>query len=427
LDVKYYQGFFLGKQADMPNPLTNKHILLGVTGSIACYKAAELASKLNQAGAKVSTILTEAGERFITPLTFQSVTGQRAFTDADLWGREGHIHHISLGQSGDLMIIAPASANTLAKLANGIADNLLTVTALAARCPLLVAPAMDAGMYNHPATQENLEKLRNRGVFIVGPVEGHLASGLSGVGRMVEPLELFGHIRRTLASDGVLKNQLVIVTAGGTMEPIDPVRTIANRSSGKQGIALAQSALDRGAEVTLICASTHLPTPVGATRIDVGSAEDMLTAVLDVTPQADALIMAAAVADFRVVQPANTKIKKESGIPAIDLELAPDILEAVSQIKSRIGKPQVVVGFAAESQDLIANAQKKLASKKLDIIVANDISSSDAGFAVDSNRVTILEPNGVCEQLPLLSKDEVAEIVMERVTRKLRNLDVEST
>jgi phosphopantothenoylcysteine decarboxylase/phosphopantothenate--cysteine ligase len=427
LDVKYYQGFFLGKQEDMPNPLTNKHILLGVTGSIACYKAAELASKLNQAGAKVSTILTEAGERFITPLTFQSVTGQRAFTDADLWGREGHIHHISLGQNGDLMIIAPASANTLAKLANGIADNLLTVTALAARCPLLVAPAMDAGMYNHPATQENLEKLRNRGVFIIGPGEGHLASGLSGLGRMVEPLELLGHIRRTLASDGVLKNQLVIVTTGGTMEPIDPVRTIANRSSGKQGVALAQSALDRGAEVTLICASTHLLTPVGATRIDVGSAEDMLTAVLEVTPQADALIMAAAVADFQVVQPANTKIKKERGIPAIELELAPDILEAVSQIKSRIGKPQVVVGFAAESQDLVANAQKKLASKKLDIIVANDISSSDAGFAVDSNRVTILEPNGVCEHLPLLSKDEVAEIVMERVTRKLRNLDVEST
>ena len=240
----------------MPNPIAGKNILLGITGSIAAYKAADLASKLTQAGAAVDVILTPAALKFITPLTFQSVTMRKAYTDDDLWGGEGHVRHIGLGMAGDLLVIAPASANTMAKLAHGIADNLLTVTALAARCPLMLAPAMDGGMFSNPATQANLEILRQRGCIIAGPAEGRMASGLVGLGRMVEPAELLGHIRLALGRGGPLSQQRVLVTAGGTQEPIDPVRSITNRSSGKQGYALAQAALDAGAEVTLV----HAPT-----------------------------------------------------------------------------------------------------------------------------------------------------------------------
>jgi phosphopantothenoylcysteine decarboxylase/phosphopantothenate--cysteine ligase len=236
----------------MTSPIHGKHIVLGVTGSIACYKAADLASKLAQYGARVEVVLTHAATRFITPLTFQSVTGQRAYQDSDLWGGEGHVLHVGLGHRADLLVIAPASANTLAKLAYGLADNLLTLTALAAHCPTLLAPAMDGDMYTNPATQDNLEILRQRGAVIIGPAEGHLASGMLGVGRMVEPAEILGHIRWMLGRGGVLKNRKIIVTAGGTQEAIDPVRAITNRSSGKQGFALAQAALDLGADVTLI-------------------------------------------------------------------------------------------------------------------------------------------------------------------------------
>ena len=249
--------------------LQKKRILLGVTGSIACYKAADLASKLRQARADVDVILTDAATNFITPLTFQSVTGRRAYTEADLWGDEGHVLHIGLAQEADLLMIAPATANTLAKLAHGRADNLLTLTALAAECPLLVAPAMDGGMYSHPATQDNLQTLQARGVIIIGPAEGHLASGMEAVGRMVEPLELVGHIRLALGQDGPLAGRKVVVTAGGTREAIDPVRYIGNRSSGKQGFALAQAALDLGADVTLITGINNLETPVGSKRVDV--------------------------------------------------------------------------------------------------------------------------------------------------------------
>jgi len=403
----------------MADLIKDKHIILGVTGSIACYKAADLASKLAQAGALVDVILTQAATQFILPLTFQSVTGRRAFVEADLWGDEGHVLHISLGHTADLLVIAPASANTIAKLAHGIADNLLTVTALAARCPLLVAPTMDGGMYAHPATQANLETLRQRGVTLVGPVEGHLASGLQGVGRMVEPPELLGHIRWVLARDGPLHGCKVVVTAGGTQEPIDPVRAITNRSSGKQGFAIAQAALDLGAQVTLIAAPVALPTPVGARRLDVLTAQEMLEAVLSAIPVADALIMAAAVADFKPAKPAGQKIKRVGGIPEIRLENTPDILEEVARQKATSGFPRVTVGFAAESQDLLENASAKLHAKGLELIVANDISATDAGFAVDSNRVTLMETGGSVENLPLMSKSEVAEVVMERVARKL--------
>jgi phosphopantothenoylcysteine decarboxylase/phosphopantothenate--cysteine ligase len=399
---------------------TGKHILLGVTGSIAAYKAAELASRLTQLGGKVSVILTEAACQFVTPLTFQSVTGQRAYVDADLWGSEGHVQHIGLGHGADLLVIAPASANTIARLAHGIADNLLSVTALAARCPLVVAPAMDGGMYSHPATQANLEILHQRDAVIVGPAEGHLASGLSGVGRMTEPAEIIGHLRLVLARSGPLAGYKILVTAGGTQEPLDPVRAITNRSSGKQGFALAQAALDLGAQVTLVTGPVSLDPIIGARQVAVRTAQEMLEAVLGEIPGTSALVMAAAVADFRPAFQSEQKIKKESGIPEIKLEPTPDILHSVASQKAQTGYPKVLVGFAAESQSLLENASRKLQAKHLDLIVANDISASDAGFAVDTNRVTILHANGMHETLPLLSKAEVAQAVMVRLLHLLQ-------
>lgn len=279
--------------------LDGKRILLGVTGSIACYKAADLASKLTQAGAEVDVILTAGALEFVRPLTFQSVTGRQAYTEEDLWGSRGHVTHIGLGHQADLFVIAPATANTIARLAHGMADNLLSLTALAARCPLLVAPAMDGGMYEHPATQANVDMLRSRGVRIAGPASGHLASGQTGLGRMLEPQELIGYIRQALAQDGPLAGRQVLVTAGGTQEAIDPVRFISNRSSGKQGYALAQAALDLGAQVTLISGPVSLAAPIGARRIDVRTAQQMEKAVLEHAQSADILLMAAAVADFR--------------------------------------------------------------------------------------------------------------------------------
>jgi phosphopantothenoylcysteine decarboxylase/phosphopantothenate--cysteine ligase len=403
----------------MPNPLLSKHILLGVTGSIAAYKAADLASKLTQAGAQVDVILTQSAAQFVAPLSFQSVTGRKAYTDADLWGGQAHVLHVGMGHSADLLLIAPCSANTLAKLAHGIADNLLTITALAMRNQVILAPAMDVGMYTHPVTQANVEILRQRGVGFIGPAEGRMASGLAGLGRFVEPSEILGGVRLALAMNGPLAGKKVVITAGGTQEPIDPVRVIANRSSGKQGFALAQAALDLGAAVTLIAGPVGLAAPVGARRLDVSTAQQMLEAVLAETADADALIMAAAVADFRPANPAGQKIKKEGGIPTISLERTPDILGAVAARRAESNTPRVVVGFAAESQSLIENAQRKLESKKLELIVANDICAADAGFAVDTNRVTLLDKTGA-ETLPLMSKADVAEAVLARVASLLR-------
>ena len=400
----------------MPN-LSNKHILLGVTGSIASYKAADLASKLTQANAIVNVILTNAAEKFITPLTFQSVTGRKAYTDQDLWGDEGHVLHVHLGKQADLFVIAPCTADTMAKLAHGFSDNLLTVTALTATCPMLIAPAMDGGMYDHPATQQNLSTLLSRGVMVAGPATGHLASGLSGTGRMLEPSEIFGHIRIALGKDGKLKNKKVIVTAGGTQEAIDPVRMITNHSSGKQGYALAQAAIDEGAKVTLITTPTALTPPVGANVVNVKSVQEMLDALMKET--ADVLIMSAAAADFRPKHISKEKIKKRDGIPQIELEAAPDVLKTVTGSKSGKKRFQVVVGFAAESQDLLENASEKLKSKGLDFIAVNDITSKDAGFAVDTNRITLLFANGNKESLPLMSKRDMAEKIIEQIIKLL--------
>jgi phosphopantothenoylcysteine decarboxylase/phosphopantothenate--cysteine ligase len=398
--------------------LKEKKILLGVTGSIAAFKAADLASKLTQAGALVDVVLTPSGEKFITPLTFQSVTGRRAYTDADLWGTEAHVLHIGLGHHADLLAIAPCTANTLARLAHGQADTLLALTALAARCPLLIAPAMESNMFAHPATQENLSILVARGGTIAGPAEGHLASGESGAGRMLEAGELVGHIRLALGRGGALAGKKVVVTAGGTQEPLDLVRVLTNRSSGKQGHALAQAALDAGADACLITAATLSP-PVGARVLEVRTAQEMLEAVLAEVATADVLIMAAAVADFRPRVSAKSKLKKREGVPQLALEATPDILEAVASQKSRVKRPALVVGFAAESRDLLENAEAKLKSKQLDIIAANDIAAPGAGFSADTNQVTLLDANGGQEALPLMGKSEVADHIIARVAASL--------
>lgn len=398
-------------------PLQAKRIVLGVTGSIACYKAADLASKLTQLGAEVDVILTSAAEHFIQPLTFQSVTGRRAYVDKDLWGPEGHVLHVKLGKDADLVLVAPATANTLSKLAAGQADNLLTLTILAATAPLMLAPAMDGGMFDHPATQASLETLRTRGARIHGPVSGHLASGLSGVGRMLEPAELAGYARVALGANGPLSGRRVLVSAGGTQEPIDPVRVIANRSSGKQGYALAQAALDMGAQVTLVSGPTALSAPVGAELVRVQTALGMRDAVVTAAATADMLLMAAAVADFRPSQAADKKIKRAEGVPTIELAANPDILKEVSSLPT---KPAVLVGFAAESNDLLSNAQGKLASKGLHMIVANDVSAQDAGFEVDTNRVIVLTKDGQQEELPLQSKYAVARAVLEKALTFLK-------
>ncbi|MBT3239888.1 MAG: bifunctional phosphopantothenoylcysteine decarboxylase/phosphopantothenate--cysteine ligase CoaBC [Chloroflexi bacterium] len=402
------------------HPIKKKRILLGVTGSIAAYKSADLASKLTQAGAEVDVILTKAATAFVSLLTFQSVTGRKAYVDADLWGDQGHVVHISLGKEADLFVIAPVTANTMAKMVHGEAGNLLTLTALAAECPILIAPAMDGGMYSHPATQANLEILKSRKVTIIGPEAGHLASGMRAVGRMTEPSDLFGNIRYLFSRSGPLTGKKILVTAGGTQEAIDPVRFITNRSSGKQGFAIAQVAIDMGAEVRLISGPNLLPTPIGVERTDVRSAEEMSAAVISHTANADVLIMAAAVADYRPIKNSSEKIKKSSGIPEIKLKATQDILKNVSEEKKKSGKPKVIIGFAAESKDVIENAEKKLLEKGLDFIVANDISAKDAGFEVDTNRVTIISADGSKEALPLLTKEQVAIAILEKVEEILK-------
>jgi phosphopantothenoylcysteine decarboxylase/phosphopantothenate--cysteine ligase len=404
------------------NPLQDKNIILGVTGSIAAYKAVDLASKLSQKGAKVETILTRAATEFIRPISFQSVTGRRAYCESDLWGAEAHVLHIGLARKADLLVIAPASANTLAKLANGIADNLLSVTALAlhrdhAPAPMLLAPAMDAGMYGHLATQENLQILEQRGSDFIGPEEGHLASGLIARGRMSEPGDILGKIRFLLSRNGAWGEKRIIVTAGGTQEDIDPVRFITNRSSGKQGYALAQASLDAGADVTLITAPTSLSIPTGVNRVAVRNASEMKAAVLNACQGAHALIMAAAVADYRPSNPSHQKIKKETGTPTLILERTSDILATVKSHREHTGFPKVVVGFAAETQNMLENAQAKLQSKGLDLIILNDVSATDAGFGVDTNRVSILWANGKREDLPLMKKEEIASALVDKLVK----------
>jgi len=401
--------------------LKGRRILLGVTGSIAAYKAVDLASKLTQAGALVDVIMTDAATRFVTPLAFRSVTGRPVHTD--MWALDEHVRHVGLGEAAELLLVAPATANTLARLAFGLADNLLTVTALAARCPVMVAPAMDGGMWTNAATQANAATLQARGVIFAGPAEWRMASGLSGPGRMLEPPALLNEARLVLARDGELRARRVVVSTGPTREALDPVRFISNRSSGKQGIAVAQAALDAGADVTLIAGPIAEPPPYGARLVPVETTQQMGEAVLREVGDADVLFMVAAVADFRPENVSERKIKKtedgEWGL-AIGLEKTLDILSAVKEQRDRTGFPRVVLGFAAETHNAFEYGREKLLRKGLNFIAVNDVLAEGAGFAVDTNRVVLLSSAGVVEEMPLQSKTAVAERLIHHVAVALR-------
>jgi len=390
--------------------LTDKSIVLGVTGSIAIYKACDLASKLTQAGAAVDVAMTPEATRFISPITFQSVTGRRAYSD--LWEAGSDISelHVALARRADALVIAPATATVMARMAFGLAEDIVSLTALATVAPILIAPAMDPQMWEHQATQQNLETLRTRGVAFAGPEQGRLASGHTGWGRMSEVEDIVGATRKLLGENGELKGRKVVVSAGGTHEAIDPVRFVGNESSGKMGFAVAEAARDRGAEVSLVSGPTALPDPYGVKVVRVNSASQMRDAVVDEIGEASILVMAAAVADYQPSEPVGQKIKRE-GRDGLILSLArtPDILSEVGR------RPGLVkVGFAAESEDLLKNAALKLESKDLDLIVANDITATDAGFSVDTNRVTILTRNGDRVELPLMTKYEVSCHILDR-------------
>ena len=394
----------------MPDPLANSNIALGVTGSIACYKAVDLASKLTQAGALVDVVMTADACKFLAPLTFQSITHRPVVTDVFDPQSELSIDHVAIAERADAVIVAPATANTIAKLAHGFADDALTTTILATQAPLIVAPAMDAHMYDNAATQRNIATLRERGCAIAGPASGRLASGLVGKGRLLETPELLGCLRQTLGRDGDLAGRKVVVSAGGTQEPIDPVRVIANHSSGKMGYAVAEAARDRGAEVSIVSAPTALPDPFGIKVVNVRTALQMQDALHKECANADALVMAAAVADWRPSDMSDQKVKKGAADTwQVELIKNPDIIAGITYERL------VKVGFAAESEDLVANAESKLFSKGLHLIAANDITAEDSGFGVDTNKVILLDREGGQESLPLMSKYDVGCAILDRV------------
>jgi len=395
-----------------------RRILLAISGGIAAYKAPELVRALRRAGHEVRCAMTPEAERFVSPLALQAVSGHSVRRDLFDAGEEGEIDHIGLADWADLIVIAPATANLMGKMAHGLADDLVTAVLLATRAPILMAPAMNVNMWSHPATQANLETLRGRGVSVVGPDQGELACGWEGVGRMSDPAVISEAASVALAPR-TLAGTTVLVTAGGTAEPIDAVRAVTNRSSGKMGFAIAAEAARRGADVVLVAGVTHQPTPFGVRRIDAPSAREMREAVLAELPSASIVIKAAAVADFRPAQASERKIKKEDlrDGEGMTLELVqnPDILQEICMRKG----DRTVVGFAAESHDVVAAAQRKLARKGCDLIVANDISRTDAGFEVDENAVLFVWPGGEVEELPLLPKTGVAAQLFDRI-EKLR-------
>jgi len=396
------------------NILADKSILLGVTGGIAIYKSIDLCSKLNQAGANVQVMMTHSAQKFIQPLTFGAMSGQPPITDLWQLYQGDKIGHVALAHEADLFIIAPLTAHTLARLAQGMADGPITATALSTQAPLLIAPAMESNMWEHPATQMNLERLVQRGATLVGPEAGRLASGRSGFGRMSEPGVIQEYARMVLGRTGPLSGLRITITSGGTREWVDPVRFMGNRASGKMGVALARMARDQGAEVNLVYGAMSIKPPLGVNLVEAIRAEDMLRATLDLLPTTDVLISAAAIADFRPITTHDSKLKKDSG-RGIELERTPDVLKAVAEQRAKLGKPDMVVGFAAETSDLLANASHKLESKGLEMIVLNDITSTDAGFGVDTNRVTILTRDGAAETLPLLDKEDVAFNILHRI------------
>lgn len=396
--------------------LHNKHILLGVTGSIAAFKAAHLASQLTQLGAAVDVAMTREATQFVAPLTFESLTHRHIVTDVMELLPNSEIGHVALAKQADLFVIAPVTAHTIAKLAHGFADDAVSATALDTRAQILLAPAMETGMWENAVTQENIEKLKARGVMVIEPGVGHLASGESGKGRLAEVDEIIDVIRATLGRTGDLANRKIVVTAGGTQEAIDPVRVITNHSSGRMGLALAERARDRGALVTLIAGVTGERIPRGIECVHATSAIAMRDAVMSVIGDADALIMAAAVTDFRPAKSAEQKIKKgKEDKLVLELVKNPDILQEVS---FALVRRTVLVGFAAETQELIANARAKLEAKNLDLIVANPVPQT---FASDMDQATLITRGGVVSELPPMLKEDLAEKVLDFVAEKLKN------
>lgn len=398
--------------------LAGKRIVLGVTGSIAAYKAVLLLRQLQQAGAQVRVILTPAATKFIAPLTFQALSHHPVYTD--VWAEAGEWSaHVQWGQWTDLLVVAPCTANTLAKLATGACDDALTAVALSAACPLLVAPAMDGEMYAHAATQANLNTLQIRGVQVVPPGTGYLASGLEGQGRMAEP-ETIVEAVVAIFGQGALAGKRILVSAGPTQEAIDPVRYISNHSSGKMGLALAQAALAMGAQVTLVAGPLQVAVPQhpNLTTLPITNAAELLSVMTAQQALHDAIIMAAAVADYRPVVIANQKLKKQAGVKkfTLELETTEDVLATLGKQKP---KGQLLVGFALETQDELANAQKKLESKNLDMIVLNSLRDAGVGFGLDTNQVTLLHRDGSQQHIALKSKREIAQDILAVLALRL--------
>lgn len=401
------------------NPLVGARVVLGVSGSVAAYKAADLASRLCQLGAVVDTIVTAGAATFVQPLTFTAITRRQAHTDAGAAWTDTMAGHVALARDADLLVVAPASANAIARLALGLADDLLGMTALATAAPLVIAPAMEHRMFHHPATQGHLTELRRRGATIVGPATGHLASGADGDGRLAARDDIVGTVRRLLGRHGSLAGRRLVVSAGGTREPLDPVRYLGNRSSGTMGLALAQAALDRGAEVEIVAGPIAAPLPFGATITPVETAaqmRDALVAAVAAVVAADALIMAAAVADFRPATPSSTKIKKRPGDEALllDLRRNPDILADIDQ-------PGLIkIGFAAETEELESNAERKLRPKGLSLIVAND---AVATIGSEHSTAVLISPDQPPERLPTLPKTDLADVILDRLETLLNARD----
>ena len=394
--------------------LTNKNILIGVTGGIAAYKIVEVASRLKKSGANVRVMMTKNATEFVSPRTFQEITGNAVSVEMFGDAANFHVAHIALADFADAILIAPATANFLAKMAHGICDDLLTTTVLACDKKILIAPSMNTKMFENPATQENLRILRERGVKILEPATGELACGTSGKGRLPEPVEICAEIEKLFAAK-ILAGKKILVTAGGTVEAIDPVRYIGNRSSGRMGCEIAKSAANSGAQVVLVVGKIEIEPPKNLTVIRVESATQMREEVLKIFDSVDAVIMSAAVADFRVKNPAAQKIKKSDEILTLELVKNPDILRELGTIK----KNQVLVGFAAETQNVLDYAKKKLAEKNLNFIVANDVTAAGAGFGVPTNIASIIWRDGNVENFPKMKKSALAEKIIERVANLL--------
>lgn len=396
------------------------NVVLGVTGGIAAYKSADIVSRLKKLNVNVDVIMTKNAQQFITPLTFQSLSGNKTITDMFDTDFHPNIEHISLAKKADIILIAPATANMIAKIANGIADDMLSTVAMASKAQLIIAPAMNTVMYESIANQKNMQRLRERGVIFIEPVEGLLACKDIGKGKMQEPKKIVQAVLHHLIKDGDLAGKKILVTAGATRESIDPVRYLTNRSTGKMGYAMAQEAVRRGGAVTLISGKTNLEIPYGVEDvIIVESAEEMYRAVMCHAASSDVIVKSAAVADYTPAHKSDSKIKKKDGEMKIELERTKDILMALGEIKK---ENQILIGFAAETDNVVEYAKDKLRRKNLDMIVANDVKKSGAGFGTDTNIVTIVDKEANTQEIPMLSKNEVAKIVFDRISELINVL-----